>query len=101
MMSCHRAAGVFGSNMVLAVPGLLAALRLDSGTLTRLIPRVCQLVAPACGLLAGRVSRECGDSSGGRFRSRHRPVSSPCQTRGRRRGPPFPGVGLGSWLNSG
>lgn len=31
--------GVFGSKMVLAVPGLLAGLRLDSGTMKRFIHR--------------------------------------------------------------
>lgn len=52
-------AGVFGSEMVLAAPGPLAALRLHSGTLKRFIHRaggrLCQLVVPACGLLAGHV----------------------------------------------
>lgn len=39
MMSCRRAAGVFGSKPVLAAPGLLAGLRLRSGTLERFIRR--------------------------------------------------------------
>lgn len=92
---------VFGSKPVLAVPGLLAGLRLHSGTLKRFIRRAegefgsllsrraASWPAVSYGNAGAHPVPDFGSDSAAP-NSRHEPVSSPSQPRGRSRGAPPP-----------